>query len=134
MHAPKRLALGKPFGRISPFVLFAISAPAADGGGPPRPRSIQALNGRSKAGHRLERRGRPRHFHQRDEHRNRRERKVVSDEAASIASRAPLGSYRLTAEAPNFKMLVREGITLTTGQRRPSRSNSKRDKSPKSSP
>jgi hypothetical protein len=28
----------------------------------------------------------------------------------------PLGSYRVTAEAPNFKRLVREGITLTTGQ------------------
>jgi hypothetical protein len=28
----------------------------------------------------------------------------------------PLGTYRLTAEAANFKKLVREGITLTTGQ------------------
>jgi len=28
----------------------------------------------------------------------------------------PLGTYRVTAEAPNFKKLVREGITLTTGQ------------------
>ena len=28
----------------------------------------------------------------------------------------PLGIYRLTAEAANFKKLVREGITLTTGQ------------------
>ena len=27
-----------------------------------------------------------------------------------------LGTYRITAEAPNFKKLVREGITLTTGQ------------------
>lgn len=28
----------------------------------------------------------------------------------------PLGTYRVTVEAPNFKRLVREGITLTTGQ------------------
>lgn len=28
----------------------------------------------------------------------------------------PLGNYRLTVEAPNFKKLIREGITLTTGQ------------------
>lgn len=28
----------------------------------------------------------------------------------------PLGSYRVTVEAPNFKRLVREGVTLTTGQ------------------
>ncbi|MEO7660715.1 MAG: TonB-dependent receptor [Pyrinomonadaceae bacterium] len=28
----------------------------------------------------------------------------------------PLGNYRLTIEAANFKRLVREGITLTTGQ------------------
>ena len=28
----------------------------------------------------------------------------------------PLGTYRLTAEAANFKKLVREGITLATGQ------------------
>ena len=28
----------------------------------------------------------------------------------------PLGTYRITAEAVNFKKLVREGITLTTGQ------------------
>ncbi len=28
----------------------------------------------------------------------------------------PLGSYRVTVEAANFKRLVREGITLTTGQ------------------
>jgi len=28
----------------------------------------------------------------------------------------PLGSYRITAEAANFKKFVREGITLTTGQ------------------
>lgn len=28
----------------------------------------------------------------------------------------PLGNYRITAEAANFKKLVREGITLTTGQ------------------
>ena len=28
----------------------------------------------------------------------------------------PLGAYRLTAEATNFKQLVREGITLATGQ------------------
>jgi len=28
----------------------------------------------------------------------------------------PLGTYRIIAEAPNFRKLVREGITLTTGQ------------------
>ncbi len=28
----------------------------------------------------------------------------------------PLGTYRISAEAANFKRLVREGITLTTGQ------------------
>jgi hypothetical protein len=28
----------------------------------------------------------------------------------------PLGTYRITAEAPNFKKIVREGITLATGQ------------------
>ena len=28
----------------------------------------------------------------------------------------PLGTYRITAEANNFKKLHREGITLTTGQ------------------
>lgn len=28
----------------------------------------------------------------------------------------PLGTYRVTAEAANFKKLVREGVTLTTGQ------------------
>jgi len=28
----------------------------------------------------------------------------------------PLGAYRITAEAANFKKLVREGVTLTTGQ------------------
>ena len=28
----------------------------------------------------------------------------------------PLGTYRITAEAANFKKLVREGIILTTGQ------------------
>lgn len=28
----------------------------------------------------------------------------------------PLGTYRVTVEAPNFKRLVREGVTLTTGQ------------------
>lgn len=28
----------------------------------------------------------------------------------------PLGTYRIIAEAPNFKKIVREGVTLTTGQ------------------
>src|SRR5918993_3902152 len=28
----------------------------------------------------------------------------------------PLGTYRVTVEAANFKRLVREGVTLTTGQ------------------
>jgi hypothetical protein len=45
------------------------------------------------------------------------ERTITSD--ASGVYRAPLlplGTYRVTIEAPNFKRLVREGITLTTGQ------------------
>lgn len=45
------------------------------------------------------------------------ELKVMSDDSGIY--RAPLlqlGTYRLTVEAPNFKRLVREGITLTTGQ------------------
>ncbi|MEP6923327.1 MAG: carboxypeptidase-like regulatory domain-containing protein, partial [Pyrinomonadaceae bacterium] len=45
------------------------------------------------------------------------ERQVTSD--ASGVYRAPLlplGTYRVTAEVSNFKRLVREGITLTTGQ------------------
>jgi hypothetical protein len=44
-------------------------------------------------------------------------RDVVTDESGVY--RAPLlqlGTYRVTAEATNFKKLVREGITLTTGQ------------------
>ncbi len=45
------------------------------------------------------------------------ELKIMSDDSGIY--RAPLlqlGTYRLTVEAPNFKRLVREGITLTTGQ------------------
>ncbi len=45
------------------------------------------------------------------------ERQVTTD--ASGVYRAPLlplGKYQVTIEAPNFKRLVREGITLTTGQ------------------
>ncbi|MBS1792247.1 MAG: TonB-dependent receptor [Acidobacteria bacterium] len=45
------------------------------------------------------------------------ERSVQSD--ASGVYRVPLlplGSYRITVEAPNFKRYVREGVTLTTGQ------------------
>ena len=44
-------------------------------------------------------------------------RNVVSDENGFYrVPLLPLGSYRVTAEAPNFKKLIREGITLTTGQ------------------
>lgn len=45
------------------------------------------------------------------------ERQIVSD--ASGVYRAPLlplGTYRVTVEVPNFKKLVREGITLVAGQ------------------
>ncbi|MGH9943511.1 MAG: TonB-dependent receptor domain-containing protein [Pyrinomonadaceae bacterium] len=45
------------------------------------------------------------------------ERKVTSDEDGIYrVPLLPLGAYRVTAEAPNFKRLVREGITITTGQ------------------
>ena len=45
------------------------------------------------------------------------ERTVTSDESGVYrAPLLPLGTYRVTVEAPNFKRLVREGITLTTGQ------------------
>ncbi len=45
------------------------------------------------------------------------ERSVKSDEAGVYrAPLLPLGTYRVTAELTNFKRLVREGITLTTGQ------------------
>ena len=45
------------------------------------------------------------------------QRQVTSDEAGVYrAPILPLGSYRVTVEAPNFKRLVREGITLTAGQ------------------
>lgn len=45
------------------------------------------------------------------------ERRVVSDESGTYrAPLLPLGTYRLTIEAPNFKRLVREGITLSAGQ------------------
>ncbi|MFN2453120.1 MAG: TonB-dependent receptor domain-containing protein [Pyrinomonadaceae bacterium] len=44
-------------------------------------------------------------------------RTVNTDEAGVYrAPLLPLGTYRVTVEAPNFKKLVREGITLTTGQ------------------
>ena len=44
-------------------------------------------------------------------------RTVTADESGVYrAPLLPLGTYRVTAEAPNFKKLVREGITLTTGQ------------------
>ena len=45
------------------------------------------------------------------------ERQIVSD--ASGVYRAPLlplGTFRITVEAANFKRLVREGVTLTAGQ------------------
>lgn len=38
------------------------------------------------------------------------------DDGIYRAPLLPLGSYRVTADAANFKKLVREGITLTTGQ------------------
>jgi Carboxypeptidase regulatory-like domain len=45
------------------------------------------------------------------------ERQITSDESGVYrAPLLPLGNYRVTVEAPNFKRLVREGITLTTGQ------------------
>ncbi|MCA1639113.1 MAG: TonB-dependent receptor [Acidobacteria bacterium] len=45
------------------------------------------------------------------------ERQVTSDESGVYrAPLLPLGAYRLTVEAANFKRLVREGVTLTTGQ------------------
>lgn len=45
------------------------------------------------------------------------ERRVVSDESGVYrAPLLPLGAYQVTVEAPNFKRLIREGITLTTGQ------------------
>lgn len=45
------------------------------------------------------------------------ERQITSDESGVYrAPLLPLGTYRVTAEVANFKRLVREGITLTTGQ------------------
>jgi len=45
------------------------------------------------------------------------ERTVTSDESGVYRiPLLPLGSYRVTVESANFKRLVREGITLTTGQ------------------
>lgn len=45
------------------------------------------------------------------------ERKVTSDESGVYrVPLLPLGTYRVTVEALNFKRLVREGITLVTGQ------------------
>ena len=45
------------------------------------------------------------------------ERQVASDESGVYrVPLLPLGTYRVTVEAGNFKKLVREGITLTTGQ------------------
>ncbi len=44
-------------------------------------------------------------------------RHLATDESGVYrAPLLPLGTYRVTVEAPNFKKLVREGITLTTGQ------------------
>ena len=44
-------------------------------------------------------------------------RTAVTDESGFYrVPLLPLGSYKVTAEAPNFKKLTREGITLTTGQ------------------
>ena len=45
------------------------------------------------------------------------ERSVTSDESGIYrAPLLPLGTYRVTVSTPNFKRLIREGITLTTGQ------------------
>ncbi|MCC6825427.1 MAG: TonB-dependent receptor [Acidobacteria bacterium] len=45
------------------------------------------------------------------------ERTLSSDaNGAYRAPLLPLGTYRITVEAPNFKRLVREGITLAAGQ------------------
>ncbi|MFN6963178.1 MAG: TonB-dependent receptor domain-containing protein [Pyrinomonadaceae bacterium] len=45
------------------------------------------------------------------------ERNTTSDESGLYRfPLLPLGSYRITVEAPNFKKLIREGITLTAGQ------------------
>jgi hypothetical protein len=45
------------------------------------------------------------------------ERAVTTDaDGIYRAPLLPLGTYRVTVEAPNFKRLVREGVTLTTGQ------------------
>ncbi len=44
-------------------------------------------------------------------------RRVTTDESGVYRfPLLPLGTYLITAEAPNFKKLVREGITLATGQ------------------
>src|SRR5690606_7888464 len=44
--------------------------------------------------------------------------RTVTTDGAGVyrAPLLPLGTYQVTVEAPNFKRLVREGITLTTGQ------------------
>jgi hypothetical protein len=45
------------------------------------------------------------------------ERQIITDENGVYrVPLLPLGSYRITVEATNFKRLVREGITLTAGQ------------------
>ena len=45
------------------------------------------------------------------------ERTVTTDDSGVYRlPLLPLGTYRVTVEAANFKRLVREGITLTTGQ------------------
>ena len=45
------------------------------------------------------------------------ERQVVSDESGVYrAPLLPLGTYQVTVEAANFKRLVRDGITITTGE------------------
>lgn len=45
------------------------------------------------------------------------ERTLTTDESGTYrAPLLPLGTYRVTAEAGNFKRLIREGVTLTTGQ------------------
>ncbi|MBK8809120.1 MAG: carboxypeptidase regulatory-like domain-containing protein [Acidobacteria bacterium] len=44
------------------------------------------------------------------------ERSVTTDSEGSYRlPLLPLGKYRVTVEAPNFKKFVQEGVTLTTG-------------------
>lgn len=119
MLAPERLALGRFSGRIRPFVFFAILCACWLSTTGPRARGqSQALNGQIE-GVVTDSNGAavPNTSISATNIETGAERKVVSDEGGVYRiPLLPLGSYRLTAEASNFKTLVREGITLTTGQ------------------